>query len=186
MVYYRWYSQILSSKINLTLCTRMEGYQLIEQNVQIYHTISAWIIFQNCSILSGHPCHIISVTVINNVIDISVNVYHDLSYRLVRTNCMMNGHSQVQNIRHVSRGRIVKGDRSRHWLINSLAGSALVQVMPCRLFGTKPLPEPMLAYCQLDHWEKSSEIWIKIQKMHSRKCIWKCSLWSGGHFVNGI
>ena len=28
--------------------------------------------------------------------------------------------------------------------------SALVQVMDCRLFGTKPLPEPMLAYCQMD------------------------------------
>ena len=32
-------------------------------------------------------------------------------------------------------------------------GSALVQVMACRLFGAKPLLEPMLAYCQLDSWE---------------------------------
>ena len=32
-------------------------------------------------------------------------------------------------------------------------GSALVQVMACCLFGAKPLPEPMLAYCQLDSWE---------------------------------
>ena len=30
------------------------------------------------------------------------------------------------------------------------AQQALVQVMACRLFGAKPLPEPMLAYCQLD------------------------------------
>ena len=30
-------------------------------------------------------------------------------------------------------------------------GSALVQVMACRLFGAKPLPEPMLTYCRLDH-----------------------------------
>ena len=28
--------------------------------------------------------------------------------------------------------------------------SALVQVMACRLFGTKPLPKPMLTYCELD------------------------------------
>ena len=28
-------------------------------------------------------------------------------------------------------------------------GSALVQIMTCRLFGAKPLPEPMLASCQL-------------------------------------
>ena len=27
---------------------------------------------------------------------------------------------------------------------------ASVQVMVCRLFGAKPLPEPMLTYCQLD------------------------------------
>ena len=31
-------------------------------------------------------------------------------------------------------------------------GSALVQVMACRLLS--PLPVPMLAYCQLDSWEK--------------------------------
>ena len=29
-------------------------------------------------------------------------------------------------------------------------GSALVQIMACRLFGTKPLSEPMLGCCQLD------------------------------------
>ena len=29
-------------------------------------------------------------------------------------------------------------------------GSALFQLMACRLFGAKPLPEPMLALCQLD------------------------------------
>ena len=28
-------------------------------------------------------------------------------------------------------------------------GSALIQVMACRLFGAKPLPEPMQSYCQL-------------------------------------
>ena len=32
-----------------------------------------------------------------------------------------------------------------HWW----TGSALVEVMACRLFGAKPLPEPMLTYCQL-------------------------------------
>ena len=35
-------------------------------------------------------------------------------------------------------------------------GSALVQVMACRLSGAKPLPEPMLPYCQLDPWEQTS------------------------------
>ena len=36
------------------------------------------------------------------------------------------------------------------------SGSSLVQVMACRLFGAKPLPEPMLAYCQLDSWKHIS------------------------------
>ena len=35
-------------------------------------------------------------------------------------------------------------------------GSSLVQVMACRLFGARPLPEPMLVYCPLDSWEKVS------------------------------
>ena len=29
-------------------------------------------------------------------------------------------------------------------------GSALVQIMACRLFDAKPLSKPMLGYCQLD------------------------------------
>ena len=62
-----------------------------------------------------------------------------------------------------------------HW-----TGSALVQVMACHLFGTKPLPEPMLTYSQ---WTIFSEIWIQIYNFHSRKCIWKCHLCNGGHFV---
>ena len=33
----------------------------------------------------------------------------------------------------------------RQWI-----GSASVQIMACRLFGAKPLSEPMLGYCQLD------------------------------------
>ena len=33
----------------------------------------------------------------------------------------------------------------RHWI-----GLTLVQIMACRLFGTKPLSKPMLGYCLLD------------------------------------
>ena len=44
-----------------------------------------------------------------------------------------------------------------------------------RLFDAKPLPEPMLAYCQLDFWE---QILVKFEfcHFHSRKCIWNCRL----------
>ena len=36
------------------------------------------------------------------------------------------------------------------------SGPASVQIMTCRLFGAKPLPEPMLTYCQVDSWEQIS------------------------------
>ena len=35
-------------------------------------------------------------------------------------------------------------------------GLALVQIMVCRLFGAKPLSQPMLCNCQLDLWEYTS------------------------------
>ena len=35
-------------------------------------------------------------------------------------------------------------------------GSTMVQVRACRMFGTKPLPKPMLICCQLDFWEQIS------------------------------
>ena len=55
--------------------------------------------------------------------------------------------------------------------------SPLVQVMACRLFGTKPLPEPMLTYSQLDSWEYISvKFESQFYHFHSRKCIWKCRL----------
>ena len=46
----------------------------------------------------------------------------------------------------------------RQWI-----GSALVQIMACRLFNAKPLSKLVLGYCQL-----------KYKTFHSRKWIWKC------------
>ena len=60
----------------------------------------------------------------------------------------------------------------------------LVQIMACRLFSTKPISEPMLAYCQLDPWEQSSVKFLsKFKYFHSRKCVWEC-LENGGPFVS--
>ena len=54
-------------------------------------------------------------------------------------------------------------------------GSSLIQVMACRLFARKPLPEPMLIYCQLVSWEQvSMKFESKFYHFHSRKYIWKC------------
>ena len=57
------------------------------------------------------------------------------------------------------------------------AGSSLVQVMACGLFGAKLLPEPMLAYCHLDSNEQISvKFEPEFYEFHSRKCIRKCHL----------
>ena len=60
---------------------------------------------------------------------------------------------------------------------------SLVQVMACRLFGTKPLPKPMLTYCQLDPQEQTSFKFQSVFKhFHSGKSIWKWCLLHGSHF----
>ena len=49
-------------------------------------------------------------------------------------------------------------------------GSAVVQIMACRLEGCKPLFEPMLTYCQLDFNEYiSMNFYLKFKYFHSRK-----------------
>ena len=53
--------------------------------------------------------------------------------------------------------------------------------------GEKPLPDPMLTYCQFDSEEQyckqtSVKIESKQKNSLSRKCIWKCCLQSGSHF----
>ena len=56
-------------------------------------------------------------------------------------------------------------------------GSAFVRVMACHLFGAKPLPEPMLASCQLDSWEQISvKFELEFYHFHSRKYVWICCL----------
>ena len=56
-------------------------------------------------------------------------------------------------------------------------GSALVQIMACRLVGAKPLSEPLLENFQLDSWDPiSTEFESEFYHFHSRKCIWNCRL----------
>ena len=53
----------------------------------------------------------------------------------------------------------------------------LIQAMTRRLFGSKSLPEPMLALCPLDSWEQISvKFDSALSTSPSRKCIWTCCL----------
>ena len=64
-------------------------------------------------------------------------------------------------------------------------GSALVQIMACRLLSAKPLSEPMMGYCQLNETLviNFGEILNTNRNFHSRKCIWNYRLRNGSHFV---
>ena len=58
--------------------------------------------------------------------------------------------------------------------------------MACRLLGVKPLSEPMLTPRNKLQWnfnQNTNEISINIGTFYSIKCIWKCRLENGGHFV---
>ena len=74
---------------------------------------------------------------------------------------------------------------SPRWIVSSLD-----QILACRLFGAKPLPEPMLKYCQLNHQERiSMTFYLKFQSFHSMTCIentvWKMSaILSGPLYVS--
>ena len=62
-------------------------------------------------------------------------------------------------------------------------GSALVQIMACRLLGAMPLPEPTLTCRQLE--QTSVKLESKCKTFDSWKCTWICRLRNGSHFVQG-
>ena len=54
------------------------------------------------------------------------------------------------------------------------------QIMVCRLFGDKPVSEPMLPYCELDPKERTSvKFYLNSKSFHSRKLNCKCRLRNG-------
>ena len=60
----------------------------------------------------------------------------------------------------------------RQWTV-----SLLVQVMAWCLNCARPLPEPIITYCQLDPWEQTSvKVESKYNDFQSKKCIWKYRL----------
>ena len=63
-------------------------------------------------------------------------------------------------------------------------GSSLVQVMACRLFGTKPSPAQMLPCWQLDWKQISMKFESEFYQFNPKKYFWKWCLRNGGHFVS--
>ena len=103
---------------------------------------------------------------------------------LVPTWCLLMASHWFQLIRN---GWAVTNAALTHLplVLHRWTGSALVQIMACRLDSAKPLSEPMLTYCEIDPKEHiSMKFYLKFKYFYSRKCVCKCRLRNGGHFVS--
>ena len=74
--------------------------------------------------------------------------------------------------------------------IRQWTGSSLDQVLACRLFGTKPLPEPIQTFCRLDSCKQISvkyklELFFFIIIFIQENAFKSVVCQNGGHFVQG-
>ena len=89
------------------------------------------------------------------------------------------------NLRHYATRDITSFSHPSAAYMHQGTGLALVQIMACRMFGTKPLLETTLTYCQLDPQEQSSGKYeAKYEILYSWKCTWECRMRNGGHFIS--
>ena len=74
-----------------------------------------------------------------------------------------------------------------HICVDRLNRSPLVQVIDCHPFGTKPLPAPMLAYCESDPQEQNSVTIESTYVFLSMTNIWKyCEQRLVAHSVRNV
>ena len=71
-----------------------------------------------------------------------------LQFCILREISLQNLH--IDSKTYASSNTIKSSPPSAVYYMCQWTGSALVQIMTCRLFGAKPLSEPMLIYCKLD------------------------------------
>ena len=100
--------------------------------------------------------------------------------------CWCSGNKRIQGIKSCDTDLSLPAGLTHLSLMHRWTGSALFQIMACRLDGAKPLSEPMLTYCQWDPKEHiSRKFYLKFKCFHSRKCIWICRLRNGSHLSRG-
>ena len=68
---------------------------------------------------------------------------------------------------------LIKSLRPSDSYMHQKTWQSLVQIMGCRLFGAKPLSDPMMVYCQLDPKKRTSLKYYLRVNFHSGKCSWK-------------
>ena len=118
--------------------------------------------FANCfNIFKSHDKLLETLITIESATFVTCNwtevarTHMDRFYWIKIDSLMQKRHSSIANTMELCLFCINSSPPSaaymRQWI-----GSALVQIMACRLFGTKPLSKPMLGYCLLDPWEQTS------------------------------
>ena len=117
-----------------------------------------------------------------------------LVWRRLMTNCLKHHAVKMQNIGiHTLRLNVLHQNCIIYINLSPSSAAhmcqwtkfALAQVMACRLFCAKPLPEPMLDYCQLAPMNKINEILIKVHNFLFTKTHIKHRVRNDDPFVQG-
>ena len=89
-------------------------------------------------------------------------------------------------LHHMHWGAAVNSSAPRAAYMHQWTGSALVQIMTCRLFGAKPLPEPILTCCQLDPWKPTSVKYDIHENAFENAVCEIAAILSRGRWVNSL
>ena len=122
-------------------------WEMLLQSNAVSHWLGANLWVYAVSPFSWGTCFTDTLAM-RNATWISSNIFHDYIFILgyycwkYITNNIFLG---VIHVNSSPPSAAYMRDVMRQWI-----GSALVQIMPCRLSDTKPLPEPVLYYCQLN------------------------------------
>ena len=108
------------------------------------------------TIFSGIILSIISLKFINSFfVRTKLILNHVMDWRRTDNNPLLS-YAMITQCRTIRRLASINSSYPNTAYMRQWTGSTLVQVTACRLFGAKPLPEPMLTYCHLDPYEQTS------------------------------
>ena len=131
--------------------------------------VEGWITSLNCDVKQKHKAWPICINLVsykvshgNHCCNYFMHNLFVTKYALGITNGTYNITVLIRNRKHIIR---VKPTPSYwlHWLVNSSMPNetmpSFVQIMGCRLFGAKPLSEPILTYFETNFTEICMKTW---------------------------
>ena len=116
------------------------------------------------------------------------NGHKTLSHKITRIKLLCSVTKNKDTLLLVTLTRLVNRSPTSAAFMPQWNGSALVQIMACRLFGAKPLSKPTQGYSQLDpceQWNFNQNTSFFIHG-NGNASEWKYHPLNGGHFVRGV